>query len=236
MHSKVLLCFGIDHGIHPGQSHRIRDYTFGFKSQNQISQCGQRHQAQLGSEDSGQNQDGQCNQCLHYLGSRDNQDQDGQYSQCCQNHFGSMNSGQNQDGPCSQCEEDFGSTGQIMDSQSSHFLPEPRLGHTEEENQISQCSQCHYHQESRLGHTGEESWVNQFSQDSDSWGAGWLPTHMSTHLSQSHPFDSRGAGWQPTHWSAWLSQGLRAKVRIMDSVKFDVNFGLNFGLSSWKRE
>eukprot|EP00971_Amphidinium_carterae_P255807 5078917-Amphidinium_carterae.1 len=45
------------------------------------------------------------------------------------------------------------------------------------------------------------------------------------------PFDSRGAGWQPTQWSARLSQGFRANVRIMDSVKVDVNFELNFRLT-----
>eukprot|EP00971_Amphidinium_carterae_P052982 1043545-Amphidinium_carterae.2 len=88
-----------------------------------------------------------------------------------------------------------------------------------------QCSHSHFLQESRLGHTGEESWISQFSQDSDSWGAGRLPTQQISHLSQSHPVHS-GAGWQPTHWSARLSQGFRfrAKVRIMDAVSFDVTF------------
>eukprot|EP00971_Amphidinium_carterae_P346615 6488198-Amphidinium_carterae.1 len=92
-------------------------------SQKQISQCSHLLQ-ELRLEHAGEGS--QINQC----------------GQCHQAQLGSEDSGQNQDGQCSQCEEDLGSIGQIMDGQCSQFLQEHRLGHTEEENQISQCSQC----------------------------------------------------------------------------------------------
>eukprot|EP00971_Amphidinium_carterae_P343414 6483153-Amphidinium_carterae.1 len=129
-----------------------------------------------------------------------------------------MNSGQNQDG---QCIDHLGSrSSQNLISQCSQCtrLPqEPRLGHTEEDQWINQCSQCNL-QDSRWGYTGEESWISQYSQcqHSDSRGAGRLPipTHGNAHLSQSY-----------TRWSH------RAEVRINGSVSFEVsdfNFTLTF--------
>eukprot|EP00971_Amphidinium_carterae_P232781 4619811-Amphidinium_carterae.1 len=108
MHSKVLLCFGDSHGIHPGQSHRIT-HLGSRDSQNWISQCRSSLQ-ELRLEHTGEENQwiSQCGQChgADYDSDKSGQNQDGQ---CSQNHFGSMNSSQNQDGQCSQCLDHLGS-------------------------------------------------------------------------------------------------------------------------------